>query len=89
LPDGGCAVGATLRREDDYWTLCLCRDYRPPEGHEGSALVHLLEHPGQEPRVLDLLGQTTNAAFEEPEVRSTSRAAGLSLLDATARTSSA
>jgi hypothetical protein len=50
-------------------------------------LVRLLEQPGQELHVLDLLGQTTNAAFDEPEVRGAVRAAGCPLLDGTAKAS--
>jgi non-specific serine/threonine protein kinase len=88
LPEGGRAVGATLRREGDYWTLVYAGITRHLKDMKGlHYLVHLLEHPGQELHVLDLLGQTTNPAFDEPEVGSALRAAGLPLLDATAKAS--
>src|SRR5262249_44931651 len=87
LPDGGSAVGATLRREGDYWTLVYARITRRLKDMKGlHYLVHLLEHPGRELHVLDLLGRTS-AALDEPEVRSALRAAGLPLLDATAKAS--
>jgi hypothetical protein len=88
LPDGGSAVGATLRRGGDYWTLVYAGATGLLKDMKGLRyLVYLLEHPGQELHVLDLLGQTTSAAFEEPEVRGALRAAGLPLLDATAKAS--
>ena len=87
LPDGGSPVGATLRREGDYWTLVYARTTRRLKDMKGlHYLVHLLEHPGQELHVLDLLGRT-NAALDEPEVRGALRAAGLPLLDGTAKAS--
>jgi hypothetical protein len=88
LPDGGSAVGATLRREGDYWTLVYAGVTGRLKDMKGlHYLVRLLEHPAQELHVLDLLGQTMNAAFYEPEVRGALRAAGLPLLDATAKAS--
>ena len=87
LADSGSAVGATLRREGDYWTLVYARTTRRLKDMKGlHYLIHLLEHPGQELHVLDLLGRT-NAAIDEPEVRGALRAAGLPLLDATAKAS--
>src|SRR5262249_1336203 len=80
--------GVTLRREGDYWTLVYAGVAGCLKDMKGlHYLVHLLEHPGQELHVLDLLGQTTNAAFDQPEVRGALRAAGLPLLDATAKAS--
>src|SRR5262249_36640525 len=89
LPDGRSAVGATVRREGDYWTLLYAGVTGRLKDMKGlHYLVRLLEHPGQELHVLDLLGQTTNAAFDEPEVRGALwGAAGLPLLDATAKAS--
>ena len=87
LPDGGSPVGATLRREGDYWTLVYTRTTRRLKDMKGlHYLVHLLEHPGRELHVLDLLGRT-NAALDEPEVRGALRVAGLPLLDGTAKAS--
>jgi hypothetical protein len=88
LPDGGSAVGATLRREGDYWTLVYAGVTDRLKDMKGlHYLVRLLEQPGQELHVLDLLGQTTNTAFDEPEVRGALRAARLPLLDGTAKAS--
>ena len=88
LPEGGSALGATLRREGDYWTLVYAGVTGRLKDMKGlHYLAHLLEHPGQEFHVLDLLGQTTSATPDEPEVRGSLRAGDLPLLDATAKTS--
>jgi hypothetical protein len=88
LPDAGSAVGATLRREGDYWMLVYAGVTGRLKDMKGlHYLVRLLEHPGQELHVLDLLGQTTNAAFDEPQVRGGLRVGGLPLLDGTAKAS--
>jgi non-specific serine/threonine protein kinase len=81
-------LGATLRREGDYWTLVYAGGTGRLKDMKGlHYLVHLLEHPDHEFHVLDLLAQTTNAAADEPEVRGTVLAADLPLLDATAKAS--
>jgi class 3 adenylate cyclase/tetratricopeptide (TPR) repeat protein len=87
-PDGQPAPGVTLRREGDYWTLVSAGITGRLKDMKGlHYLVHLLEHPGHEFHVLDLLGQTTSAVPDEPEVRGALRATDLPMLDATAKAS--
>ena len=88
-PDGLSAVRAILRHEGDYWTVAYAGATGRLKDMKGlHYLVHLLEHPGNEFHVLDLLGQTTSAALDEPgNLRGAVRAADLPLLDATAKAS--
>src|SRR5262249_50176249 len=51
---------ATLRREGDYWTLAYAGSVSRVREMKGlHYLAHLLEHPGQEVHVLDLIWQAS------------------------------
>jgi hypothetical protein len=59
-PAPSSALDATLRREGDYWTVAYGDSVSRVREMKGlHYLVHLLQHPGQEVHVLDLIGQAS------------------------------
>jgi tetratricopeptide (TPR) repeat protein len=81
------AAGATLRCEGDYWTLVYAGVTGRLKDMRGlHYLVRLLDQPGQEFHVLDLLRQTTSAA-DAAEVRGAVRAPAFPVLDSATKVS--
>jgi class 3 adenylate cyclase len=77
---------ATLRREGDYWTVIYSDGVGRLKDMKGlHYLLSLLEHPGHEFHVLDLIGKTTSAPPAERAPSGAVRTSGLPLLDAEAK----